>query len=145
VASKNAGWGEKLYALFEHGVESQLHNPTFITEFPLAVSPLSKKNEQNPELTDRFELFVAGMELANGFNELNDPDDQAQRFKDQVDARASGDAEAHHYDADFIKALEYGLPPTVGAGIGIDRLTMLLTNTTSIKDVILFPTLRPEK
>jgi lysyl-tRNA synthetase, class II len=145
VASKNAGWGEKLYALFEHGVESKLHNPTFITEFPLAVSPLSKKNEQNPELTDRFELFVAGMELANGFNELNDPDDQAQRFKDQVNARESGDAEAHHYDADFIKALEYGLPPTVGAGIGIDRLTMLLTNTTSIKDVILFPTLRPEK
>jgi lysyl-tRNA synthetase class 2 len=141
---KNAGWGEKLYALFEQTVESQLKNPTFITEFPLVVSPLSKKNPENPELTDRFELFVAGMELANGFNELNDPDDQAQRFKDQVSARESGDAEAHHYDADYIKALEYGLPPTVGAGIGIDRLTMLLTNTTSIKDVILFPTLRME-
>jgi lysyl-tRNA synthetase, class II len=142
--NKKADRGTKLYALFEHLVEPTLKNPTFITEFPLAVSPLSKKNQDNPELTDRFELFVAGMELANGFNELNDPDDQAQRFKDQVTARESGDAEAHHYDAEYIQALEYGLPPTVGAGIGIDRLTMLLTNTTSIKDVILFPTLRSE-
>lgn len=139
----NASWGEKLFALFEHLVEAHLQNPTFITEFPVEVSPLAKKNEDNPAITDRFEMFVAGMELANGFNELNDPDDQAQRFKQQVDARESGDSEAHHYDAEYIKALEYALPPTVGAGIGIDRLTMLLTNTTSIKDVILFPTLRP--
>jgi lysyl-tRNA synthetase class 2 len=143
--NKKVGWGEKLYALFEHVVEPTLQNPTFITGFPLSVSPLSKKSVDNPLLTDRFELFVAGMELANGFNELNDPDDQAERFKDQVQARESGDIEAHHYDADYIKALEYALPPTVGAGIGIDRLAMLLTNTTSIKDVILFPTLKPER
>jgi len=143
LANAQASWGEKLFALFERLVEPNLKNPTFITEFPVEVSPLAKKNERNPAITDRFELFVAGMELSNGFNELNDPDDQAQRFKQQAQARAGGDAEAHHYDADYIKALEHALPPTVGAGIGIDRLTMLLTNTTSIKDIILFPTLRP--
>lgn len=145
LQNQHASWGEKLFALFENIVESQLHNPTFITEFPVEVSPLAKKNHENHAITDRFELFVAGMELANGFNELNDPEDQAERFKQQSEARAGGDVEAHYYDADYIKALEYALPPTVGAGIGIDRLTMLLTNTTSIKDVILFPTLRPRE
>lgn len=142
VANKNASWGEKLYALFEALVESKLINPTFITQFPIEVSPLSKRDPQNPAIAARFELFVAGMELSNGFNELNDPFDQADRFRDQAKARAGGDVEAHHYDADYIQALEYALPPTAGVGIGIDRLTMLLTNTTSIKDVILFPTLK---
>ena len=106
------------------------------------MSPLAKRDFENPSVVGRFELFIAGMELANGFNELNGPFDQAERFQDQVKNRESGDDEAHHYDADFIKALEHGLPPTVGCGIGIDRLAMLLTNTTSIKDVILFPTLK---
>ena len=142
LANKNASWGEKLYALFEALVESKLINPTFITHFPIEVSPLSKRDSKNPSIAARFELFVAGMELSNGFNELNDPFDQAERFREQANARASGDVEAHHYDADYIQALEYALPPTAGVGIGIDRLTMLLTNTTSIKDVILFPTLK---
>ncbi len=137
-------WGHILYALFEKVVEPHLWQPTFITDFPSVVSPLAKRKPSNPELTDRFELFAANMELANGFNELNDPDDQAARFKEQVTARDSGDAEAHHYDGDYIRALEYALPPTVGAGIGIDRLTMILTNAHSIKDVILFPTMRTD-
>jgi lysyl-tRNA synthetase class 2 len=137
-------WGHILYALFDKLVEPHLWNPTFITDFPSVVSPLAKRKPSNPDLTDRFELFVANMELANGFNELNDPDDQAVRFKEQVAARETGDAEAHQYDADYIRALEYALPPTVGAGIGIDRLTMLLTDAHSIKDVILFPTMRKE-
>lgn len=141
-ARKDASWGEKLLVLFEELVESQLIQPTFIIDYPVEISPLSKRDPKNPQFAARFELFVAGMELANGFNELNDPFDQAARFKDQVCAREAGDAEAHHYDADFILALEHALPPTVGAGLGIDRLTMLLTNTTSIKDVILFPTLK---
>lgn len=135
-------WGHILYALFEKLVEPHLWSPTFITDFPSVVSPLSKRKPGNPALSDRFELFIANMEIANGFNELNDPDDQAARFKEQVAARDSGDAEAHHYDADYIRALEYALPPTVGAGIGIDRLTMILTDAHSIKDVILFPTMR---
>ena len=130
--------------MFEKVVEPHLWQPTFITDFPSVVSPLAKRKPSNPELTDRFELFAANMELANGFNELNDPDDQAARFKEQVTARDSGDAEAHHYDGDYIRALEYALPPTVGAGIGIDRLTMILTNAHSIKDVILFPTMRTD-
>lgn len=142
MANKNASWGEKIYALFEKIVEHRLINPTFATEFPIEVSPLAKRDEKNPNFAARFELFIAGMEISNGFNELNDPFDQAARFKQQSDARTGGDAEAHYYDADYIHALEYGLPPTVGVGIGIDRLTMLLTNTTSIKDVILFPTLK---
>ena len=142
VADKNASWGQKIYALFEALAEKQLIQPTFVTEFPIEVSPLAKRSEKDPRFAARFELFIGGMEISNGFNELNDPFDQASRFKSQVDARAGGDAEAHHYDADYIHALEYGLPPTVGVGIGIDRLAMLLTNTTSIKDVILFPTLR---
>ena len=142
MANKNASWGEKIYALFEKIVEHRLMQPTFVTEFPIEVSPLAKRDEKNPPFAARFEMFIAGMEISNGFNELNDPFDQAARFKQQVDARAGGDVEAHHYDADYVHALEYGLPPTVGVGIGIDRFTMLLTNTTSIKDVILFPTLK---
>ncbi len=142
TANKNASWGEKLSALFEELVEHTLINPTFITEFPVEVSPLAKRNPDNPDFVDRFELFMAGMELSNAFNELNDPFDQAKRFHDQAKARAGGDEEAHYYDADYVLALEYALPPTVGVGIGIDRLTMILTNTTSIRDVILFPTLK---
>lgn len=133
---------EKIYLLFEETVESQLIQPTFVTGFPIEVSPLAKRDPKNSDLASRSELFVAGLELANLFDELNDPFDQAERFHEQVKAQAAGDAEAHHYDADFIMALEYGLPPTVGFGIGIDRMVMLLTGTTSIKDVILFPTLK---
>ncbi|HSW73792.1 MAG TPA: lysine--tRNA ligase [Candidatus Limnocylindria bacterium] len=140
--NKAAVWGHKLYALFEKLVEPNLINPTFITDFPIEVSPLAKRDPNNPHIAARFELFIAGIELSNGFNELNDPFDQAQRFKDQVAAKEAGDTEAHFYDADYIQALEYALPPTVGVGIGIDRLVMFLTNTTSIKDVILFPTLK---
>lgn len=144
LANKNASWGEKLLALFERLVEPNLINPTFITEFPIEISPLAKRDPSNPSIAARFELFVAGMELSNGFNELNDPFDQAARFREQAQARESGDVEAHYYDADYVHALEYALPPTAGVGIGIDRLTMLLTNTTSIKDVILFPTLKKD-
>lgn len=140
LAKEQNSWGYKLFTLFEKLVEPTLIQPTFITHFPVEVSPLSKRNEQDPRLVDRFELFIAHMELSNGFSELNDPFDQAERFKEQAQNRAAGDQEAHYYDADFITALEYGLPPTVGAGIGIDRLVMLLTNTPSIRDVILFPT-----
>lgn len=140
--NQEKGWGYKLCALFEKLVEGQLIQPTFITHFPIEVSPLSKRDPENPNIAARFELYIAGMEISNGFNELNDPFDQADRFKEQVASRESGDAEAHHYDADYVQALEYGLPPTAGVGIGIDRLVMLLTNTTSIKEVILFPTLK---
>lgn len=143
LKEKNADYGVKLFALFEHFVESKIVQPTFIIGYPISVSPLSKRDPKDPSIAARFELFVCGMELANGFTELNDPFDQAERFKDQVAARESGNDEAHYYDADFLYALEYGLPPTVGVGIGIDRLTMLLTNTQSIKDVILFPTMKP--
>lgn len=142
IDQKDASWGQKLFALFEELVESQLKQPTFITGYPVEISPLTKRDPENPSIVPRFELFIAGMEVANGFNELNDPFDQAARFKDQVKNRAAGDEEAHYYDADYIEALEHALPPTTGAGIGIDRLVMLLTNTTSIKDVILFPTLK---
>lgn len=140
----NPGHGMKLFALFEHFVEANIVQPTFITGYPLEVSPLAKKDEHNPEITARAELFIVGMEFSNLFTELNDPIDQAERFRQQVSARDAGDHEAHHYDADFVHALEYGLPPTVGVGIGIDRLVMLLTNTASIKDVILFPTLKTQ-
>jgi lysyl-tRNA synthetase class 2 len=145
IEDKYPTWGHKLFYLFEELVEEKLIQPTFITDFPVEVSPLSKRLDDNSKITGRFELFIGGMELANGFNELNDPVDQAQRFKAQAEVRAAGDDEAHYYDADYIAALEYALPPTVGAGIGIDRLVMLLTNTTSIKDVILFPTLKKIK
>jgi lysyl-tRNA synthetase class 2 len=134
--------GQKIFALFEGLVESKLIQPTFIMDYPIEISPLAKRDPNNPAIAARYELFIGGMELSNGFNELNDPFDQAERFKEQVEAHKAGDTEAHQYDADYILSLEYGLPPTVGVGIGIDRLVMVLTNTTSIKDVILFPTLK---
>ena len=136
------GYGSKLFALFEEKVESNLIQPTFIVGYPVEVSPLAKRDEKNPEITARFELFVAGMELANGFTELNDPFDQAERFKKQVEAKDAGDEEAQDYDHDYVKALEYALPPTVGVGMGIDRLAMFLTDTATIKDIILFPTMK---
>lgn len=135
-------YGEKLVALFEAFAETKLIQPTFIIDYPIEISPLAKRDSSNPTIAPRFELFVAGMELSNGYNELNDPFDQAERFKEQLRAREAGNVEAHQYDAEFVQALEYGLPPTAGVGVGIDRLTMILTNTTSIKDVILFPTLK---
>lgn len=138
----SAGLGKLQSALFEILVEEKLVQPTFITEYPAEVSPLARANNQNPFITDRFELYIAGRELANGFSELNDPEDQARRFQQQVQAREEGDEEAMIYDEDYITALEYGLPPTAGEGIGIDRLAMLLTDSASIRDVILFPLLR---
>ncbi|MDO4777770.1 MAG: lysine--tRNA ligase [Cardiobacteriaceae bacterium] len=130
--------------LFEEAVEDKLVQPTFITAYPAEVSPLSRRNDENPEITDRFELFIAGREMANGFSELNDAEDQAERFRAQVAAKDAGDDEAMHYDADYIRALEYGLPPTAGQGIGIDRLVMLLTDSASIREVLLFPHMRAE-
>ncbi len=139
-------WGVgKLHTLiFEETVETQLRQPTFITEYPAEVSPLARRNNDNEFITDRFEFFIGGREIANGFSELNDAEDQAERFMQQVREKEAGDDEAMHYDADFIRALEYGMPPTAGEGIGIDRLVMLLTNSPSIRDVILFPHMRPE-
>lgn len=133
---------EDLIVLFEEKVEPKLIQPTFVTGFPTAVSPLARKNDDHPEIADRFELFIYGREIANGFNELNDPEDQASRFQTQVEALHKGNEEAMHFDADYIEALEIGLPPTAGEGIGMDRLAMLLTNAPSIRDVILFPQLR---
>jgi lysyl-tRNA synthetase class 2 len=138
------GLGALVMALFEEVAESKLIEPTFIVDYPVEISPLARANDSNPELTDRFELFIYGRETANGFSELNDPDDQASRFKAQADAKSHGDDEAMFYDADFIRALEYGLPPTAGCGIGIDRFVMLLTDAASIREVLLFPALRPE-
>ena len=137
-------YGHCLVALFERFVESSLVQPTFVCEFPTVVSPLSRKNDRDPRFVDRFELFVVGKEIANAFSELNDPDDQRERFLSQVAAKQRGDHEAMDYDEDFCRALEYGMPPTAGEGIGIDRLTMLLCNQASIRDVIPFPQLRPE-
>ncbi|MBX9704947.1 MAG: lysine--tRNA ligase [Gammaproteobacteria bacterium] len=138
----SCGLGKVQIEIFEKTVEHRLMQPTFITEYPAEVSPLARKNDNNPFIVDRFELFVGGREIANGFSELNDPDDQAERFKQQVEAKAHGDQEAMPYDEDYILALEYGLPPTCGVGIGIDRLAMLLTDTSTIRDVILFPHMR---
>ena len=134
--------GELQLVLFEETAEAKIIQPTFIVDYPAEVSPLARRNDANPAITDRFELFIAGREIANGFSELNDPEDQAERFMAQVKAKDDGDEEAMHYDADYIRALEYGLPPTAGEGIGIDRLVMLLTNSASIRDVILFPQLK---
>ncbi len=138
------GWGKLLLEIFEKTVEHTLVQPTFITMHPVEVSPLARESDSEPGFTDRFELFVNGKELANGFSELNDPEDQAARFKAQVEAKDAGDDEAMHFDADYIRALEVGLPPTGGLGIGIDRLVMLLTDSASIRDVLLFPYMRPE-
>lgn len=138
------GLGKVQIEIFEKTVEHRLDQPTFITEYPTEVSPLSRRNDDNPFVTDRFEFFLAGRELANGFSELNDPEDQAERFLAQVAEKDAGDEEAMHFDHDYIRALEYGLPPTVGEGIGIDRLVMFLTDSPSIRDVLLFPHMRPE-
>lgn len=138
------GQGKLLTELFEATAEPKLIQPTFVVEYPTEISPLSRRNDENPNYTDRFELFIAGNEIANGFSELNDPEDQEQRFKEQVANKEAGDDEAMHFDADYIRALEYGMPPTAGEGIGIDRLVMLFTNSASIRDVLLFPYMRPE-
>jgi lysyl-tRNA synthetase class 2 len=138
------GIGGLQLSLFDETTEHLLFEPTFIVDYPAEVSPLARRNDNNTEITDRFELYIAGREIANGFSELNDPEDQAARFLEQAKAKDAGDNEAMHYDADYIRALEYGLPPTAGEGIGIDRLVMLLTDSPSIRDVILFPQLRRE-
>ncbi len=138
------GLGLLQLKLFEQTTESKLVQPTFIVAHPTDVSPLARSNDANPAVTDRFELFITGREMANGFSELNDPEDQAERFRQQAAAKAAGDEEAMFYDADYVRALEHGLPPTAGEGIGIDRLAMLLTDSPSIRDVILFPQMRPE-
>jgi lysyl-tRNA synthetase class 2 len=139
------GLGKVQIEIFEKTVEHRLEQPTFITEYPTEVSPLARRSDANPFVTERFEFFVGGREIANGFSELNDAEDQAERFKQQVAEKDAGDEEAMHYDADFVRALEYGLPPTAGEGIGIDRLVMLLTDSPSIRDVLLFPHMRPER
>jgi len=138
------GRGKLWLEVFEKTVETRLRHPTFITGYPTEVSPLARRSDADPFVTERFEFFVGGREIANGFSELNDPEDQAERFRAQVEDKEAGDLEAMHYDADYIRALEYGLPPTAGEGIGIDRLVMLLTDSPSIRDVLLFPHLRPE-
>ncbi|MEN1942268.1 lysine--tRNA ligase [Luteimonas sp. MJ293] len=138
------GWGKLLLEIFEATVEEGLVQPTFITHYPVEVSPLARESDTEPGITDRFELFIGGKEMANGFSELNDAEEQSARFRAQVEAREGGDVEAMHYDADYIRALEVGLPPTGGLGVGIDRLVMLLTGSSSIRDVLLFPYMRPE-
>jgi lysyl-tRNA synthetase class 2 len=141
--TKTGRIGKIIAKLFDVLVEPKLIEPTFITGYPVEVSPLSRKNDGDPNITDRFELFIAGYEIANGFSELNDPDDQRDRFLQQVEDRKAGDSEAHFMDNDYIEALEYGMPPTAGEGIGIDRLVMLLTDSASIREVILFPHMKP--
>jgi len=145
VAHENRqGWGALQLMLFETVAEKHMVQPTFVTDFPAEVSPLARRRDADPELTDRFELFIDAKEIANGFSELNDPEDQAARFLEQAKMKEAGDQEAMFYDADYVRALEYGMPPCAGAGIGIDRLVMLLTDSPSIRDVILFPHMRPE-
>jgi lysyl-tRNA synthetase class 2 len=138
------GLGKVQIEIFEETAEHRLIQPTFITAYPTEVSPLARRNDSDPFVTDRFEFFVGGREIANGFSELNDAEDQAERFRKQVEEKEAGDAEAMHFDADYIRALEHGLPPTAGEGIGIDRLVMLFTDAPSIRDVLLFPHMRPE-
>lgn len=145
IALKDSyGLGKVQIEIFEKTVEHRLMEPTFITAYPTEVSPLARRSDDDPFVTDRFEFFVGGREIANGFSELNDAEDQAERFKAQVEEKEAGDDEAMHYDADYIRALEYGMPPTAGEGIGIDRLVMLLTDSPTIRDVLLFPHMRPE-
>jgi lysyl-tRNA synthetase class 2 len=139
------GLGKALAKIFDALVEPELWQPTFVTGYPLDISPLSRTNDLDAEIVDRFEFFIAGREMGNGFSELNDPDDQLGRFREQAAAREAGDDEAQFMDLDYVRALEYGMPPTAGEGVGIDRLTMLLTDQPSIREVILFPLLRPEQ
>jgi lysyl-tRNA synthetase class 2 len=143
-AKGDQDWGALQLMLFEQVAEKHLVDPTFVLDFPAEVSPLARRQDADPGLTDRFELFVDTKEIANGFSELNDPEDQAARFREQAARKDAGDPEAMYYDADYIRALEVGLPPTAGAGLGVDRLVMLLTDSASIRDVILFPHMRPE-
>ena len=151
MKSKNLDINEKMNIgqlqgeLFDEYVEAKLINPTFITEYPVEISPLARRNDEKPHLTDRFELFIAGKEIANAFSELNDPLDQLERFQGQMEAKDCGDDEAHEMDEDFVNALSYGMAPTAGQGIGIDRLVMMLTNEHSIRDVLLFPAMKPIK
>jgi lysyl-tRNA synthetase class 2 len=143
--SAEKGLGALQLALFEEVAESKLIQPTYIIDYPVEVSPLARASDARPEITERFELFIAGRETANGFSELNDAEDQAARFQEQASAKDAGDEEAMYYDADFVRALEYGLPPTAGCGVGVDRFVMLLADAPSIRDVILFPHMRPEE
>ena len=145
MSPDGAGSGKLLIEIFEKTVEDKLDQPTFITGYPAEVSPLARRTTDDPWLTDRFEFFVAGRELANGFSELNDAEDQAQRFRDQVEQKQAGDEEAMFYDDDYVTALEYGMPPTAGLGVGIDRLVMFLTDSPSIRDVLLFPQMREQQ
>jgi lysyl-tRNA synthetase class 2 len=140
-----AGLGALQLALFEAVAETRLIQPTYIVDYPVEVSPLARASDDRPGITERFELFIAGREIANGFSELNDPEDQAARFRAQVRAREAGDEEAMYYDADYVRALEYGMPPAAGIGVGVDRFVMLLTDAPSIRDVILFPHMRPQE
>lgn len=144
--SVDASWGigKLQIEIFEKTVEHRLEQPTFVTNYPIEVSPLARRSDANPSVSDRFELFIGGREVANGFSELNDPEDQANRFSAQLNQKNSGDEEAMYFDEDYIKALEYGMPPTAGEGIGIDRLVMLFTDSSSIRDVLLFPHMRLE-
>ena len=143
VVDKNLSLGKLYEELFDLFVEKKLIDPTYIIDYPIEISPLARRNEENPNIAERFELFIAGREVANGFNELNDPLDQYERFLKQIEAKNAGDDEACEMDEDYVKALGYGLPPTAGEGLGIDRLVMLLANEQSIRDVILFPAMKP--